>query len=173
MDNTNQVNLETHPEIEKLMSEFSNIFDGTLGCIPNYKGRFTLNENSTPIFVKPRRIPYALKDKVDDEIERLCKQGVITKIDNSEWGTPPIVKPNGSIRLCADYKVTLNKAIKDEYLIPIIEDILVEMNGGELFCTLDLSQAYLHMMMDEESAMMQTLSTHKGTFKVNRSSGSK
>ncbi|XP_063365892.1 uncharacterized protein K02A2.6-like [Cydia amplana] len=171
MDNINQLNLETHPDIEKLISEFPNVFDGTLGCIPNYKGRFTLNENSTPIFVKPRRIPYALKDKVDDEIDRLCKQGVITKIDNSEWGTPvvPIVKPNGSIRLCADYKVTLNKSIRDEqYPIPIIEDILVEMNGGELFCTLDLSQAYLHMMMDEESAMMQTLSTHKGTFKVNR-----
>jgi hypothetical protein len=79
------------------------------------------------------------------------------------------VKPNRSIHLCADYKITLNKVIKDEkYPIPIFEDLFSEMNGGQLFCTLDISQAYLHMEMDDDSAIMQTLSTHKGTYKVNR-----
>lgn len=159
------------PQLEELLEEFACVFDGTLGCIPDHRGHIALKDDTTPIFVKPRRIPYALKDKVDEEIERLSQLGVITKVDNSEWGTPvvPIVKPNGSIRLCADYKVTLNKYIKEEqYPIPIIEDILAEMNGGEVFCTLDISQAYLHMLMDEQSAMMQTLSTHKGTYRVNR-----
>lgn len=160
------------PKLEKLLEEYnSTVFDTNLGEIPKVRGHLTLKENTQPIFIKPRRIPYALRAKVDEEIDRLEKQGIITKIDHSEWGTPvvPIVKPNGSIRLCADYKVTLNKAIMDEqYPIPIIEDILTEMNGGKLFCTLDITQAYLNMVMDEESALLQTLSTHKGTFKVNR-----
>lgn len=56
-----------------------------------------------------------------------------TKVEQSEWVTPivPIEKPNGSIRLCADYKVTLNQYTRDEqYPIPMIEDIFSEMNGG-------------------------------------------
>lgn len=169
--NINIIKSNIDTKLNSLLAEYSKVFDETLGCVPNYKVHLSLQEGATPIFIKPRGIPYALKEKVDTEIDRLCQQGVITKIDNSEWGTPvvPIVKPNGSIRLCADYKVTLNKIIKDvQHPIPIIEDILVEMNGGEIFCTLDVSQAYLHMMMEEGSAMMQTISTHKGTFKVNR-----
>ncbi|XP_045537307.1 uncharacterized protein K02A2.6-like [Papilio machaon] len=159
-------------ELDQLLQLYkTSVFKSDLGKIPNYKGHFNLKENTQPIFIKPRRIPYALKTKVDEEIERLCKLGVITKVDHSEWGTPvvPVVKPNGSIRLCADYKVTLNKVILDEqYPIPMIEDIFAEMNGGKLFCTLDITQAYLNMVMDDESAMLQTLSTHKGTYKVNR-----
>jgi hypothetical protein len=165
------LNVQNNMKLDNLLTEFATVFDGTLGCIPNYKAHLTLQDNTTPIFIKPRRIPYALKDKVDKEIDRLCHLGVITKVDNSEWGTPvvPVVKTNGSIRLCADYKVTLNKVIKDEqYPIPIVEDIFSEMNGGKLFCTLDITQAYLNMQMDESSSMMQTLSTHKGTFKLNR-----
>lgn len=159
-------------KLDELLKTYeSSVFSPNLGEIPNYRAHLTLNENTQPIFIKPRRVPYALKKKVDDEIDRLCAERVITKVEQSDWGTPivPIVKPNGSIRLCADYKVTLNKVIKDEqYPIPIIEDIFAEMNGGEIFCTLDISQAYLNMVMDEESAHLQTLSTHKGTYKVNR-----
>ncbi|KAL0879388.1 hypothetical protein ABMA27_003149 [Loxostege sticticalis] len=152
------IHAETNPKLDELLEQYStNVFSNNLGKIPNYQGHLNLRPNTQPIFIKPRRVPYALKSKVDEEIERLCTQGVITKIDHSEWGTPivPVVKPNGSIRLCADYKVALNKVIEDEqYPIPIIEDIFSEMNGGELFCTLDISQAYI--------------CTHKGTFKVNR-----
>lgn len=37
----------------------------------------------------------------------------------------PVIKPKGGIGLCAYYKITLNKATKDEvYSIPIAEDIL-------------------------------------------------
>lgn len=89
----------------------------------------------------------------------------------SEWGTPivPTIKPDGSLRIYADYKITVNKCVKDEpYPIPKIDDIYANMNGEKYFCTLDLNNAYLHVVMDDESADMQTMSTHKGLYKVNR-----
>ncbi|XP_054281191.1 uncharacterized protein K02A2.6-like [Macrosteles quadrilineatus] len=116
-------------------------------------------------------MPYALQEKVEKELERLETLGIITQVESSDWGTPivPVVKPNGSVRICADYKVTLNKVIKDEhYPIPRIDDIMSKMHCGKIFCTLDISNAYLHLEMDENSAIMQTISTHKGLFKVNR-----
>ncbi|XP_026679437.1 uncharacterized protein K02A2.6-like isoform X1 [Diaphorina citri] len=111
------------------------------------------------------------KEKIEKELDRLEKDGILAKVEHSDWGTPivHIDKPNGDIRICADYKVTLNKCIQDmNYPIPRIDDVFAQMNGGKHFCTLDLSKAYLHYEMDEQSAMLQSLSTHKGVYRVNR-----
>lgn len=43
-----------------------------------------------------------------------------------------------------------------------------KLDGGQYFCTLDNNKAYLHLEVDESTAMLQALSTHKGTYKVNR-----
>lgn len=151
-------------KLDNFLQEFNEIFNNNIGEID-------LVEKSAPIAVQARRVPYALEEKVEKEIERLEKLNVLTKVEDSDRGTPvvPILKPNGEVRLCADYKVTLNRCIKDErHPIPRIEDIFVKMNGGKYFCTLDLTQAYLHMVMDEESALLQTINAQKGLYKVNR-----
>ncbi|XP_054287784.1 uncharacterized protein K02A2.6-like [Macrosteles quadrilineatus] len=162
---------ENSCDLSKLLIEFSDVFKKEIGCIPNEKVHLSLQEGCQPIFIKPRQVPYSLKGKVEDKLNRLENAGIITKVNNAQWGTPivPVVKPNGSVRICADYKTTLNKVIQDDkHPIPRIEDIFAEMNGGKLFCTLDISNAYLHMQMDEESSNMQTISTEKGLYKVNR-----
>ncbi|GFW38872.1 retrovirus-related Pol polyprotein from transposon 412 [Trichonephila clavipes] len=48
-----------------------------------------------------RTVPFALKGRVENEIDRLEKEGIIEKVDSSEWATPvvPVVKSDGSIRL--------------------------------------------------------------------------
>lgn len=159
-------------EISKLISQFHDIFSEEVGKIPNYKCSFKLKDDrSTPIYMKPRPVPYALKDKIDAEIDRLEQMDIIEKVVHSDWGTPvvPVVKRNGQIRLCADYKATLNKFIQDDnYPIPKVEDIFAKMSDGKYFCTLDIHQAYLHMEVDEEAALLQTISTHKGLYKVKR-----
>lgn len=57
---------------------------------------------------KPAPIPYAYKEKIEQELNRLESTGIITKVENSKWGTPlvPVIKVDGSIRLCANYKLT-------------------------------------------------------------------
>lgn len=55
-----------------------------------------------------------------------------------------------------------------QYPNPLIDEIFTKMNGGEFFCTLDLSYAYLHLRIDDENALIQTFSTHKDYMKVDR-----
>ncbi|KAI5729011.1 hypothetical protein M8J77_024174 [Diaphorina citri] len=166
--------VEGHKEpnsLEDLLAEFQELFSDAIECIPNHQADFHMKEVVKPIFVKARSVPYALRPKVEDEIKRLEGLKIIERTEHSEWGTPvvPVLKKSGQVRLCADYKVTLNKFVMDErYPIPRIEDIFMKMKGGKVFCTLDIHQAYLHMGMTEEAAKMQTLSTHIGSFKVNR-----
>lgn len=158
---------ETGSSLDELLHKYNDIFEPGIGRIPDQLGHLQLTEEARPVFMKARPIPYSLKQKVDLELDRLENAGVLTKTEHSQWGTPivPVVKPNGDVRICADYRVTVNKQIQDEhYPIPKIEDIFANMNGGTLFCTLDLKNAYLHLEMDDTSANIQTLSTHKGQY---------
>ena len=66
-------------------------------------------------------------------------------MDNSVWGTPlvPIIKKDDSLRICADYKVTINKYLKDvKHPLPRIEELFVALSSGEFFIKLDLTAAY-------------------------------
>ncbi|XP_063826510.1 uncharacterized protein K02A2.6-like [Ostrinia nubilalis] len=75
----------------------------------------------------------------------MLRAGVIEPVDCSDWATPLVIvhKPDGALRICADYKVTLNKVLKvDKYPVPKIDDLLTKLSGYNYFTKLDLSQAY-------------------------------
>ena len=77
----------------------------------------------------------------------------------------PVPKRDGSFRICGDFKVTLNPALEvDQHPIPKPEDIFASLAGGELFTTLDLSQAYQQLLLHEESSELVTVNTHLGLY---------
>lgn len=158
--------------LQQLKLEFPDVFLPGVGKIRNFKASLPLRKDANPIYKPARNIPFALRDKINTEIDRLENVGVISKIAHSEWGTPivPIIKPDQSVRLCADYKITLNKLLFDDhYPIPNIEEILTStMMGGKYFSKIDIRQAYMHMPVTDESAIIQTITTPKGDYKVNR-----
>ena len=99
-------------------------------------------------------MPFALKDKIADELLRLEKEGVLEKVDSAEWATPivPVLKPDNTVRICGDYKVTINPILDvPAYPLPTAEEIFSKLNGGQKFSKLDLSHAYQQVLLDEES----------------------
>lgn len=46
-------------------------------------------------------MPFALRSKIEKEIERLTKNNIIESVESSDWATPivPVIKNNGDIRL--------------------------------------------------------------------------
>ncbi|XP_026533522.1 uncharacterized protein K02A2.6-like, partial [Notechis scutatus] len=156
---------------QQLARDFQEVFDGTLG---KYKGppiSFSLDPNVAPIRLKPRRVPFALRKKIDEQIDKLVKQGVLQPIDHARWETPIVtpVKPDGSVRICGDYKATLNCALQQSaYPVPVVQHLLHSLGGGKVFAKLDLAQAYQQLPVDEETAEAQTIVTHRGAFRCNR-----
>ena len=76
-----------------------------------------------PSFHKPRQVPYALRPKVEAELTRLEKEGILSKVEYSEWATPivTVVKRNGSVRVCGDFKVSVNPVLlAEQYPLPHI-----------------------------------------------------
>ncbi|XP_061711331.1 uncharacterized protein K02A2.6-like isoform X1 [Cydia pomonella] len=115
-------------------------------------------------------MPYALRERVDAELDAMLSAGVIEPVDCSDWASPlvPINKPDGSLRICADYKTTLNPyLLVDRYPLPKIEDVLVNLNGNMYFSKIDLSQAYNQVELDD-SKRYTVINTHRGLFQYNR-----
>ena len=86
---------------------------------------------------------------------------------SSEWASPivPVVKKNGSVRICGDFKTTLSPALKDEqYLLPKISDIFTTLAKGQKFSKIDLTQAYLQIEVHLDHRKYLTINTQKGLF---------
>ena len=98
-----------------------------------------------PHCFKPRPVPLELRGKVETEVGRLHAQGGIKKVEHSDWAAPiiPVLKANGEVRICGDYKLTVNVAAKvDKYPIPKFNDLYSKLSGGVLYSKLELSHAH-------------------------------
>ena len=112
------------------------VFQPGLGLVKDVQAKLYVDTNARPLFFKARSVPYALRQKVEQELERLQNQDVIMPVPHSEWATPivPVVKRDGSVRICGDYKLTANKVSKIEtYPLPRIDDLFAALSGGMCF----------------------------------------
>ena len=134
-----------------------------LGLLKGTKAKMFADVDATPRFFKPRSVSYYLKEKVEQELARLQDDGMISPVRFSDWAAPivPVVKNDGTIRICGDYKVTANLVAKqDSYPLPRVEDLFAKVSGGRIFSKLDLRHAYLQIELDEESKKFTTINTH-------------
>lgn len=164
-------NIDTTGLVKDLLHKYADVFEEKIGKIPDVICTLPLREGAKPVFLKARPVPYALLDAVNNEIDKLVASGIWEKADFSDWGSPLVIreKPRGGVRICADYKVAVNKQLEPaHYPIPRIEDILNKLQKGNFFVTLDIHQAFLHVEMDKTSQAIQTVSTHRGTFRPTR-----
>ncbi|UYV76293.1 hypothetical protein LAZ67_13003282, partial [Cordylochernes scorpioides] len=155
-------------DIEK---EFPEIYTQKVGCVPDFLIMLQLIQGAKPSFTPERNVPYALREKVEKELDTLEAEGIISKAATSDWGSQLVVIPkgDGTARLCVDYKVGVNdQLVNASYPIKRIEDVLNSLKDSKYFCRLDLYKAYLHLRTDEESSIIQTISTHRGTYRMNR-----
>ena len=158
-------------ELEEMLKEYESVFTDGIGTLKEQKANLKVKENCQPRFHKARQVPYALRPKVEAELRRLEEEGILSKVKYSEWATPivPVMKRNGSVRICGDFKVSINPVLlAEQYPLPRIEDIFANLSGGQHFSKLDLKQAYHQMEVTEESKKYLTINTHKGLFKYNR-----
>ena len=154
-----------------LKQQFPDLFSDGLGCLKERCFPIEVDTTVAPKFCKARTVPYALREKVNQELIRLEQEGIISPVTNSPWAAPivPVLKPDGSVRICGDYKLTVNRAARlDTYPIPNLQDLFSGLAGGEIFSKLDMSQAYAQLCLEEDSKKYTVINTHRGLFKYNR-----
>ena len=163
--------VRTQRSLQDVLDAYSEVFGDNLGTVKGVTAKVHVDSTATPRFHKARSVPFALREKVEKELERLQQQGIIEPVQFSDWAAPivPVVKSDGSVRICGDYKVTVNREAKlDKYPIPPIDDLFACLAGGQRFTKLDLSHAYQQIQLDPDSRKYVTINTHKGLFTYNR-----
>ena len=161
----------TEGSLEYLLEKYSGLFSGGLGTIKTFLAKLHVDPSGTPKFFKPRTAPYALRESVEGELNRLENERIIEKVTHSEWATPVVVIPkaDGGVRLCVDFKVTINPVLKvDQYPLPKAEDLFATLAGGKRFSKLDMSQAYLQLQLCPDSMKYCTINTHRGLYQYTR-----
>ena len=157
--------IHSNSSVFELISKYFHLFSTTLKGV---EAKIFVAPNAQPRFYKPRPVPYALKDRVEKELERLQADGIITPVQFSDWAAPivPVIKSDGNIRICGDYSVTVSKV--DSYPLPRVEDLFTAMSGGSIYTKLDLSQAYQQLKFEETSKKFTTINTTKGLYQYER-----
>ncbi|KMQ83906.1 hypothetical protein RF55_18821, partial [Lasius niger] len=90
------------------------------------------NEMQSPVFLRSRQVPFQIKNKVENELDRMVQAEILNPVKASKWATPivPVLKRDGSIRICGDFSVTVNPCIvADEHPLPTHEELFAKMAG--------------------------------------------
>ena len=162
---------KTLSKTEALILKYPEVFTSGLGTMKAFKAHLHIKEGAKPKFCRPRPVPFAIKESVGRELDRLEEAGIVIKEDYSEWAAPivPVPKRDGSIRVCGDFKVTINSYLNvDQYPLPKPSDLMTCLTGGTIFTKLDLTAAYQQMMLDKESSKMVVVNTHQGLYRYTR-----
>lgn len=155
----------------EILKEYGDVFDKSK--IGAFEGEVHLEvrPEAKPVVLPARRVPVSRKDKLKQELEKLKSRDVITPVENpTDWVSQYVIteKKSGEVRLCIDPR-PLNAALKRErYPLPTLDDHLPDLANAKLFTKVDLSKAFWHCILDEESSMLTTFSTPFGRYRWRR-----
>ncbi|CAI7883867.1 unnamed protein product [Closterium sp. NIES-54] len=161
--------LELLPAIQKLLEEFEDVLpDDLLDQFPPYRTHqheIIEEPGSKPTFRAPYQLsPTELADK-KKQIEYLLEEGLI-RPSSSPYGAPVLFtpQPDGSLRMCIDYRALNKQTIKNKYPIPQIDDLLDQLRGATVFSKLDLRSGYWQIRMADNSIHKTAFRTRYGSY---------
>ena len=123
--------------------------DLDIGCTTAVKHHINLTDDS-PFRVRSRDNAPADYLDVRRHLKELMEKDII-RPSESQFASPIVVvrKKNGDVRLCVDYRKLNSRTIRDQYVIPKIEETLHALNGSQWFPCLDLKSGYYQVGLEE------------------------
>lgn len=176
--NTQDLTTEEISSLQKICAKFADVFqlDNDPVTVSNLNSQeIRLQENVTPSYVKPYRLPYFQKTEIHNQVSKMLSDGIIEP-SNSEWSAPLLIVPkrvdNSSgikkYRVVVDYR-ELNKRIQnDRFPLPNIETILDSLQGAMYFSHLDLYQGFYQVNLEQKSRQYTSFMTDRGQFQMTR-----
>ncbi|KAH6761645.1 hypothetical protein C2S52_019078 [Perilla frutescens var. hirtella] len=128
--------------------------------------KLQVDPDKTPIKQKIRKFAPERNKIVDEEVDKLLKNGHIREVHYPEWLANVVVvkKKNGKNRLCIDF-TDLNQACpKDSFPLPHIDALVDATEGHELMSFMDAFSGYNQILRHHEDQEKTAFITHRGMF---------
>lgn len=162
-------------KIADLCSEYSDVFslpdeEVTTTDIYEQKLRFS---DDTPVYTPNYRIPHAHRPIVEDEIQKLIRDGIVEPTI-SPYNSPLLLVPKASNtkdpkwRLVVDFRKLNQKLVPDVHPLPRIDEVLDQLGRAKFFSVADLKSSFHQIKLDPGSRDATAFSTHKGQWRFTR-----
>ena len=130
-----------------------------------------LDESASPVQHHPRRVPVVIREHLRETLEDLEKREINARVTTpTPWISSIVVVPkkNCKLRICLD-PMDLNHALQQEnYPMPTIEESFPSSRSFKVFTSLDVSNEFWHVVLDEESSFCTTCNTPFGRYRWKR-----
>ncbi|KAK4327632.1 hypothetical protein Pmani_001905 [Petrolisthes manimaculis] len=152
-------------DMECLLNEFPQLFgDVPLQC-PLVKHDVVLVEGARPVKQSPYRTSPWKREALRKEVAFLLDHGLAER-STSEWASPCVLvdKPDGSFRMCTDYRQVNSLTRQDCYPLPRIDDLIDQLGGAKIISKIDLLRGYYQRtqnMGEEERLLLLDLINQK------------
>jgi Reverse transcriptase (RNA-dependent DNA polymerase) len=153
--------------VEKLLSDKKEFFE-EVTHIPKhnkYNCSIKTDGDSKLPGCKIKILPKDKQEPLSEYIDSMLRRGYIKRII-TPYTSPVlmVLKPDGTYRVCVDYRMLNTQTIKNIYLLPLIDSFLMLLTGCRYFSKIDLREAYYQIRMEKKSAGYTAFRCLKGTF---------
>lgn len=128
-------------------------------------------ENALPVKQKQYHSSPYVQEKINIEIDRMLRLGIIEPAKSPSWLNPiiPVKKSDGSVRLCLDARKLNERTVKNAFPQQNLNRILEQMKGCKFISTIDLKDAYYQVKIEPSSRPCTAFSvSSKGTYQYVR-----
>ena len=111
------------------------------------------NPNSEPVYIKPRRVAYALRGWLENKLKTMVDQGIIQESRGSEYNSPLhlVKKKNGRYRIVCDQRGLNAKIRGNTYPLPNLFELLDRLQGSNFFTSIDFRSGFYHLVLHPDS----------------------
>lgn len=166
-----EVSLEWKDKLMKIIEQYESTFSKhkmDCGEAVDFVHRIHLVDG------KPFRLPYRRVlpchyDKLWTALNDMEELGIIRK-SQSEYSSHLVlvVKLNGDLRLCNDFRWLNARTVKDAHPLPHQTDALAALGGNVFFSTMDLTSGFYNVGLHEDDRKYTAFSSPFGLHEYNR-----
>ncbi|GJR80247.1 putative mitochondrial protein [Tanacetum coccineum] len=162
------VGREISLELQTLLEEFDDVFTEPTKLPPQRScdHKCPMKDDSAIVNIRPYGYPPSQKDVIETMVANLLASGVVRE-SHSSFSSPIVLVKNkdGTWRMCIDYRQLNKNTIKDKFPIPVIEELIDELHGTQVFSKLDLRSGYHQIRMEEEDIHKTAFKSYEGHYK--------
>ena len=171
INNQNERPADATTELPREFAEFKDVFDPDDMAIPPVRPEYDMKielVGQAPNSVRQYRLTHQEREELREQVIKLKQAGLIRHSESST--TSPVLfvpKKNGEKRMCIDYRRinAVTKTLPNQ--LPLIEDILDNLQGKQVFTSLDLRSGYHQLRMSEESKKFTAFQSDDGIYEYN------
>jgi hypothetical protein len=153
--------------IQALLDTYSHIFREPVELPParGHDHRIPLKDENLTVNLRPYRYSGLQKDTLEKLVAEMLDAGIVQP-SHSPFASPVVLvkKKDHTWRFCVDFRALNKLIVKDKYPIPIIDELLEELEGATIFSKIDLRAGYHQIRMDPKDVYKTAFRTHNGHF---------